>query len=855
MKYITRTIYERYIMTPKSIQDLLPLVDRASRYLGTEVNTHKKDLSKVPLKVALAFPDLYEIGTSHFGMQILYHILNQRADIAAERVFAPAEDLETLIRRSHLSLVSLESQYPLKRFDIIGFSLLYELNYTNMLTMLDLAGLSFFAAQRVATDPVVIAGGPCVSNPEPVADFFDAIVIGDGEDIILEMADIQIQMKNDGRVDKQELLKKWARLEGVYVPSLFKAVYNRKGLQTTRPLNESDPNNQGRVKRAVVNDLDKAMFPDRPVVPYGKPVHDRLRLEISRGCTRGCRFCQAGMIYRPVRERSMDTIMDLTERCLQNTGYEDLSLLSLSTGDYSGISPLINALMGRYSCRHISVSLPSFRAGTLGPELMQTIQKVRKTGFTIAPEAGSQRLREVINKNITEDEIVATVQDAFSAGWQVIKLYFMVGLPTETQSDIQGIVDMVQGLRKIKSPNGRYGKLNVSVATFIPKPHTPFQWVSQLPLEESRARIDWLRSQLRLPGVQFKWQNPEVSFLEGLWARGDRRLSHLLVRAFENGCRFDGWSDRFNFATWQKSISEAGVDVDFYVRRQKALEEPLPWDHIDIRVEKAFLIKEWKAALEGSKTEDCRWHACHQCGACDFKRIAPQCFDLATAKEPLPRGNSGPVRPVISRKMEVFYSKTGKARYFGHLEMVNIIKRAFRKAGVELVYDKGFHPMPKISFEDPLPLGMEGVDERFFISIKNNISCETLVQSVNPELPEGLLIKGCEVVTHKKPVPDSQLDHYTVTLKKGVFDRQRLDWFAQNRTIDYTFTNKKGASHTIDLKAIILNIDLVAPNSIKLTIQNQGGKRIRPAIVLDRVFYLPNEDIKLASIVKGGIHV
>ena len=350
---------------------------------------------------------------------------------------------------------------------------------------------------------------------------------------------------------------------------LFKVTYNEKGHQITRPLKEDDPTDQGRVKRAIVSDLNQALFPDRPVVPYGKPVHDRLRLEVSRGCTRGCRFCQAGMIYRPVRERSMDTVMDLTDRCLRNTGYEDLSLLSLSTGDYTGISPLINTLMHRYSSQHLSVSLPSFRAGTLGPELMQTIQTVRKTGFTIAPEAGSQRLRDVINKNITTDEIIATVQDAFSAGWRIIKLYFMVGLPTETQADIQGIVDLVKTLRKIKGPNGRYGKLNVSVATFIPKPHTPFQWATQLPLEESRARIEWLRSKLRLPGVTFKWQNPEVSFLEGLWARGDRRLSRLLVKAYENGCRFDGWSDRFNFSVWQKSIAESQIDIDFYTRRPK----------------------------------------------------------------------------------------------------------------------------------------------------------------------------------------------------------------------------------------------------------------------------------------------
>jgi len=835
-----------------TIQDILPLVDKPSRYLGTEVNSCKKDLSKVQLKIALAFPDLYEIGTSHFGMQILYHILNQRRNIAAERVFSPAEDMELLLRSSRMPLTSLESQYPLHQFDIIGFSLLYELNYTNILTILDLAGVPFYASQRTDSDPLIIAGGPCVSNPEPVAEFFDAIVIGDGENVILEMADIRIQMESDGGLDKRALLKKWSQLEGVYVPSAFQVTYNEKGHQIARPLKETG---QRPVKRAIVSDLNQALFPDRPVVPYGKPVHDRLRLEISRGCTRGCRFCQAGMIYRPVRERSMDTVMDLTDRCLQNTGYEDLSLLSLSTGDFTGISPLINTLMHEFSSRHISVSLPSFRAGTLEPALMQTIKKVRKTGFTIAPEAGSQRLRDVINKNITTDEIIATVQDAFSAGWRVIKLYFMIGLPTETQADIQGIVDLVKILRKIKGSNGRYGKLNVSVATFIPKPHTPFQWATQLPLEESRSRIEWLRAKLRLPGVTFKWQNPEVSFLEGLWARGDRRLSRLLVNAYENGCRFDGWSDRFNFYVWQESIAESQVDVDFFTRRPKDLEEPLPWDHIDIRVEKAFLIEEWQGAQKGARTEDCRWHSCQQCGVCDFETIAPHLFEAATEKEPLGIGKPSTAQQTAFKKLKVFYSKRGDARFFGHLELVNIINRAFRRAGVELAYSKGFHPMPKISFDDPLPMGMEGAHEFFFISVNKDMVCDELVRKINLELPEGLVINECETAGPGKANQKDRVDHYTVTLKEGVFDRHQLAWFVESNSIEYTFTNKKGIPGTIDLKESILNIALIMPNSIELTIQNQGGKRVRPAMVLERVFALPEEDIKKALIIKGGTHV
>ena len=507
-------------MSIKIIQDILPLVEHPSRYLGSEINTIKKDHSKVNLCVALAFPDLYEIGTSHFGLQILYHILNHHHEIAAERVFAPGADMESHLRSSGIPMMSLESHKPINRFDIIGFSLLYELNYTNILTMLDLAHIPFLTRQRDDSHPFVIAGGPCTCNPEPVADFFDAIVVGDGENVILAMSNAWLAWKARGKSDKKTLLRNWSQIEGVYIPSFFKPKYDENGFETLLP----EFADYQAVKRTVVDDLDQAAFPDAPIIPYGKPVHDRLRIEVSRGCTRGCRFCQAGMIYRPVRERSLETLLSLSDDCIASTGYEDLSLLSLSTGDYECIFPLMECLMSRYMSRRIAVSLPSLRVGTLTPELMQLVKKVRKTGFTIAPEAGSQRLRKVINKDITQKDIENTVKNAFNLGWQVIKLYFMIGLPTETQDDLQAIVDLVKELRKIKGPKGRKGRLNVSVATFIPKPHTPFQWSSQISLADSKQKIRWLRKNLKVSGVRFKWQNPEVSMLEGLWARGDRRL-------------------------------------------------------------------------------------------------------------------------------------------------------------------------------------------------------------------------------------------------------------------------------------------------------------------------------------------
>ncbi|MGD9174714.1 MAG: TIGR03960 family B12-binding radical SAM protein, partial [Desulfobacterales bacterium] len=440
-------------MSIKTIEDILPLVKKPSRYLGGEINQVKKDPTSVKLRFALAFPDLYEIGTSHFGMQILYHILNSHADIAAERVFAPGMDMDRHLRAAGLRLFSLESRHPLDHFDIIGFSLLYELNYTNILTILELSGIPFYAARRDESFPLIIAGGPCTCNPEPVADFFDALVIGDGESVILQLAECWLEWKKNSSSNKDALLKLWSTIEGVYIPAFFKPHYDDCGFQRLEPRYVD----YTRVTRTLVADLDRVAFPHKPIIPFGKPVHDRLRLEVARGCTRGCRFCQAGMIYRPVRERSPDSLTDLCDQSISSTGYEDISLLSLSTGDYGCIVPLMERLMLRYASQNVAVSLPSLRAGTLTPELMELIKTVRKTGFTIAPEAGSQRLRDVINKNISDTEIIKTVKDAFDLGWQVIKLYFMIGLPTETEADLKALVDLVKSLRQIKKTAGRRG--------------------------------------------------------------------------------------------------------------------------------------------------------------------------------------------------------------------------------------------------------------------------------------------------------------------------------------------------------------------------------------------------------------
>lgn len=836
-------------MNPKTLEDILPLVEKPSRYLGSEINSIRKNPETVKLRFALAFPDLYEIGTSHFGLQIIYHILNSRRDIAAERVFAPATDMEACLREFGIPLMSLESKIPLAQFDIIGFSLLYELNYSNVLTMLDLSGIPFRATKRDVSYPAVIAGGPCTCNPEPIADFFDAIVLGEGEKVVLEMSQAWIEWKEQGGLHKETLLKSWSGIEGVYVPFFYETEYDENGFQKITPRGDDSGTPQKKISRAVIPDLNLAAFPDAPVIPYGKPIHDRLRLEISRGCTRGCRFCQAGTIYRPVRERSVDQLISLSEASIDSTGYEDISLMSLSTGDYGCILSLIEHLMARCESRKIAVSLPSIRAGTLSTSLMELIKQVRKTGFTIAPEAGSQRLRDMVNKNITDKDIFSTVEHAFRLGWRLIKLYFMIGLPFETDEDLNDIVRLVRDLRMIKGQSRRRHQINVSVTTFIPKPHTPFQWAAQIPLSESKEKIYFLKNRLNKPGIHFKWQNPEVSVIEGIWARGDRRLNDLLIAAYHRGCKFDGWSDRFKYDLWEKAFSDAGVDPEFYTTRKRDIREPLPWDHIDTRVNKEFLVKEWEKAARCETTPDCRKGICNTCGACDFKLISPIVFESGdnAVEKPFRRDEK------TNRKFKTLklnYSKLNQARYFGHLEMANIFLRALRRAKIPVKFSEGFHPMPRVSFDDPIPLGIESEKESLYLTVPEDIDPHGVAVALNKHLPEGLTVIDCRIGSRQTSRNKVKFSTYQITIKDSFFLEKEAEHFIKKEGVPFYRKDKKGNLKKLDLKEVVDEIDWIDPHHLQMTLRSEPGKSVRPQEAIQNIFNLPADTIKRARIVK-----
>jgi radical SAM family uncharacterized protein len=608
-------------MLQEKLEQVLSLVEKPARYVNNEYNSVHKVWEECNVRMVFAYPDVYEIGMSHLGLEILYGVVNSREGMLMERAFAPWRDMEEKMRVKGLPLFSLESKRPVRDFDLLGFTLQYELSFTNILNMLDLAGIPLHFWERGPGDPLVIAGGPCAFNPEPLAPFFDFFLIGDGEEGLVGIMELvaEHKEKNSGRVVREEFLEEVLNLPGIYVPSFYHFKYAPDGTVVEKKVAAPAP---GRIKKNVLKNFEKVYYPERPIVPNMETVHDRIMLEVARGCARGCRFCQAGIIYRPVREKSKDVLVRQAEKLAESTGYPEISLVSLSSADYSSIVPLARELADKMSSKGVSLSLPSLRVDKFSVDLADEIQKVRKSTLTFAPEAGTQRLRDVINKGVTEEDVLAAVSSAFSAGWDKVKLYFMMGLPTETYEDLDGIFDLALKVfntgRDIRGGKGRNRiKVTVSVSSFVPKAHTPFQWCPQDTVEVLKSKQAYLKDKFgRIKGLDFNWHDAQQSFLEAVIARGNRELAPVIREAWRKGCRFDSWSDQFKPELWREAFEAVGYDPTSKVNFQLNLESVLPWEHIDTGVSREFLLREYRNALQGKLTLDCRQGKCSQCGIC-----------------------------------------------------------------------------------------------------------------------------------------------------------------------------------------------------------------------------------------------
>lgn len=851
------------------IDALLSRVNRPGRYCANEFNVVRKNWDQVALRVALAFPDLYEIGMSHQGLQILYHLVNAHPRWLAQRVYAPDTDMEAQLRDRRLPLFALESGRALAEFDLLGITLPYELCYTNILTILDLAGLPLRAAERGEEHPLVIGGGPCAFHPEPVAPFFDAILLGDGEEALPEILGLVQQGKEQGR-PRDWLLTRLAGVAGVYIPSFYAPRYDGRGnflgSENLRP--ELPP-----VRRRVLADLNAVEHGYPPLVPATRIVHDRLGVEVARGCTRGCRFCQAGIIYRPVREREPEAILDEIVDKLRHTGFDEVALLSLSTGDYGCINELLGRLMDKLARNRVSVSLPSMRVGSLTPEMMEQIRRVRKTGFTLAPEAGSDRLRRVINKGITEDDLLSAASNAFNLGWKLIKLYFMFGLPTEREEDMEAMVELAHKVLRT-GPGGRC-QVTVSSAIFVPKPHTPFEREPQLSVDQGFERIDFLKSRLRNKKFKLKWHDPRQSFLEGVFCRGERSLAELIEVAWRRGARLDAWSDHFDLTRWQVAADELGLDPSRSLRR-RGEDEPLPWDHLGAGVEPAFLKEEHRKALAEEYTSDCRVHSCSGCGVCDFKKIRPVVFrksfevsdrmgpeEWAAVEEDKspgrgeqssawPAGKRGgnleeaPVQPVVGYRL--LYSRLGQARFLGHLEILQIFFRAFRRLDWPLAFSKGFNPSPKVSFGPALPLGTESLEEFLWLELQGALQdVEAARGALNLELPLGLEVFSLKPGGREQP--ESMLTTYRIRVPRDLDPAISADLLSAEEFV--MSVSRKGQSRTIDLRSLVADLRVCDGGELELVMRQEAGRpTVKPLEVVAALWGLGRDELARSRVTK-----
>ncbi|HXV75094.1 MAG TPA: TIGR03960 family B12-binding radical SAM protein [Candidatus Polarisedimenticolaceae bacterium] len=850
---------------------ILASVQRPSRYIGGEWNQVVKDHGDVDLTFALAFPDVYEIGMSHLGYRILYSLINSRDDTVAERVCCPWPDMADRLREHGRPLVSLESATPLGRFDVVGFSLQYEMTFTNVLEMLDLARIPLRASARREGDPLIVVGGPVVFNVEPLADFVDLVFVGDGETLVPDFLDRLRSLKRD-RADRRTVIRECAQIEGIYAPGLYSV--------------ERDPVNRllipqpaagvpYPVMRRIVMDLDDHPFPDRIIVPHGEIVHDRVSVEVMRGCPVGCRFCQAGYIYRPTRERDPNQVRDTVIRSVRATGYDQFSLSSLNTGEYGSIHPVMFDLMDRFEPEKVSISLSSMHASTITPELAQQVRRVRKSGFTIAPEAGTQRMRDVINKNLSEEQILTACRLAFEAGWDHVKLYFMLGLPTETDADVDGMVDLAHEICAIgrRSRGGRTRKplVTLSASSFIPKPETPFQWLGMERTEELYRKQHRIAERVKR-GVRFKHHQCETSFLEGVFSRGDRELGRVLERAFRLGARFDGWEEQFNRRAWDDAFRAEGVDPEFYAYRDLSPEAPLPWHAVHSRVNRKWLALELRRALEQATLSVCGPTDCHGCAPfardcvkgtvaettgrqlrSDLPLLAtpaapgpgsPAAVERAPALPRTARGVDAELPSPETRRYRGRFSKTGRLRFLGHLDLTRLLLRALRRAGFELVYTSGFNPKPRVGFGPALAVGIASEAEYIDFETTRPLPADDSARSVNGALPDGLRFDAIVEIDAKARSLGETIAaaRYRVESLADVAEaRGAIDRWRERLPLEVRRKRKDGKVITFDLEREVLELASLDDGGARITLAMQrDGASIRPEEALEAILAKPS---------------
>jgi radical SAM family uncharacterized protein/radical SAM-linked protein len=767
----------RYSSVRPLLDPILPTVEKPGRYVGLERNVIRKDLPASAVTVALAFPDTYEIGMSHTGLKILYEIVNRRSDFACERTYAPWVDLERRMRDEHIPLFTVESFAPVADFDVVGFSLQSELNYSNVPNMLDLAGIPIWQRERGDTGPIVLGGGPCTANPEPIADFFDAFLVGDAEEALPLFLDVLRDARATG-LPRREVLALLAALDGIYVPSFYDVSYAEDG--RIAAITRNDPRAPERARRTWVPVLKPEYYPDKPMVPSVEIVQDRLGLEVMRGCTQGCRFCQAGYWYRPVRELDSDDVVSMTKTFIAESGWSEVGLLSLSTADYSQIEPLVRCLAPQLSDRRVSISLPSLRAEAFSVGLADAVSEVRKSGFTFAPETGSDRLRRVINKTFTNADMIQAADVAFGRGWDLIKVYTMIGLPTETKDDLDELVTLVEG---ILAQGRKYGRkeVNVSVGPFVPKSWTPFQWAPFDGVDLLEKKLSYLKDRFRrVRGAKMKWHEPREAEIECVLSRGDRRVSRILHAAWLSGVKFDGWSEHFRYDLWNRAFESEGIPKSAYLRDYD-LDEVLPWDVLDVSITKRFLKVELVKAKKEMRTEDCKWGHCYACGvpgngedtvlAASFGGTLPTLDpSVSSAADPTAyrevakgaayRQRAMPDLPSAVRRCptavhEVFrhritFEKSGDARFLSHRNTMDVLERAIRAAGLPARYSEGFNPHMKLSMGPALPLGLESRHEVFDVEGIAPFGPDA-ARAISEKLPPGLSVSDVRNLDPQEP--------------------------------------------------------------------------------------------------------